>query len=305
LIINLTLLFKLIKRDYDVYVVLEDGSILMSSSILIAHSYITNTPLVIWSGAIEKEYEKDSVGKKVIKSFNYLYRSFMYKFADRFIAYSSKAKQYLISRGASETKIEIGGQVMPESELPQVPSESESETEKFVFLYLGYLRKKKGVHHLIRAFKRGNFDNSLLRIAGIGPYEEDLEKMAMGDDNIEFVGYIEGKEKAACYNTADVLVLPTLYDSWGLVVNEAVYYGLPVILSDAAGATDLINDTGCGTIVEPRNIDELLSAMTKIRTDHEYRAELQSNIKPARKYTDTDFGVEPVKSAIHSAIKTN
>jgi len=91
-----------------------------------------------------------------------------------------------------------------------------------------------------------------------------LEHQARSISNgvVSFVGFSQREQLAAYYALADALVLPTYSDTWGLVVNEGMACGLPVILSGAAGcAADLVTKNWNGMIVEPRDVSSLTSAM--------------------------------------------
>jgi glycosyltransferase involved in cell wall biosynthesis len=73
---------------------------------------------------------------------------------------------------------------------------------------------------------------------------------------------------AAFYALAEALVFPTLSDTWGLVVNEAMACGLPIIASDVAGcAADLVHEGENGYVVPAANVDKLAEAMTALARD--------------------------------------
>jgi len=101
--------------------------------------------------------------------------------------------------------------------------------------------------------------DATLKIMGIGEEEDKLKSLAIGEKNIVFLGYLEEEEKAKYYATTDIFVLPTLFDPWGLVINEAMYHGLPIITTSAAGATDLIR--GNGIIVKAGDESQLKQAI--------------------------------------------
>jgi glycosyltransferase involved in cell wall biosynthesis len=224
------------------------------------------------------------------------------RYSDLFIANSHRTKKSFIKHGAPEEKIFVAPCVMPEDQIKKV-SISKFDTEyrgKKVILSLGYLRKVKGVDYLIRAFKSLKTDDTVLIIAGTGPEEEKLKLLAKDDKNIYFVGHVGREEKSKYYSIADIFVLPTRHDPWGLVVNEAMYFGLPVITTDAAGASELIN--GNGFVVKAGDEEELRQAIEKLLDNDTMRKEMAHKSKEIIKDYTVKHAVEPFNEAIERAM---
>jgi glycosyltransferase involved in cell wall biosynthesis len=135
------------------------------------------------------------------------------------------------------------------------------------FLYVGRLWRGKGVHYLLDAYERlGDLDASLL-IAGDGP-DEAISRASVrhrGLRKVQFLGFKNHDDLARVYAAADVLVFPTLGDPHGLVVEEAMASGLPVISSEAAGDIRLRVPEGiAGYVVPPANPRLLAERMREI-----------------------------------------
>lgn len=143
------------------------------------------------------------------------------------------------------------------------------------FLFVGRLVKAKGVFDLLDAY--GSLSPELraevgLVFAGDGPLRADLEAMARSvfPGSVHFPGFIHRDELPTYYSLAECLVLPTHSDTWGMVVNEAMACGLPIICSSVAGcATDLIKNNG--RIVASGDVEQLRTAMREIASDPELR----------------------------------
>jgi len=89
---------------------------------------------------------------------------------------------------------------------------------------------------------------------------------------ILLAGFAQRERLAAYYGLADALVFPTHGDAWGLVVNEAMACGLPVICSDAAGCVeDLVQGCGNGRVVPAHDVAQLSAAMAEVAEDDELR----------------------------------
>jgi len=159
--------------------------------------------------------------------------------------------------------------------------------DKKIILFLGRLVTTKGVAYLIEAFSLlEKVDKQVfLIIGGEGPNKKDIENLAKQLDikNIRFVGAIKKKEIASYYSACDVFVLPSIfnkhsYEPWGLVVNEAMAFGKPVITTTAVGSgEDLIENDYNGYVVGERNVEELYEAMNRILSDNELLESMGKN----------------------------
>jgi glycosyltransferase involved in cell wall biosynthesis len=146
---------------------------------------------------------------------------------------------------------------------------------KNYFLFVGRMVPEKGIGILLQAYER--LDAPLrkrvgLVMAGDGPGRaqsvEDAGRIWPG--KFVFPGFLQREDLAVLYGLAEALVFPTFSDPWGLVVNEAMACGLPVIATDVAGATtDLVRDGWNGRTVSPGDIDGLVSAMRQLAQDRE------------------------------------
>jgi len=130
------------------------------------------------------------------------------------------------------------------------------------FLYIGRLSKEKNLHTLINVFN--GLPSYKLTIVGSGTETEKLFRLA--NKNISFVPPISNNEIADIYLSHDVFVLPSISEPWGLVLEEALYYGLPVIVSNRCGASELITKGVNGVLFDPLNENELWNTVTSMGT---------------------------------------
>ncbi len=131
------------------------------------------------------------------------------------------------------------------------------------FLFVGRLIERKGLDVLLRAFAR--FDGGELWIAGDGPIEGAVAEAAAGDPRIRLFGHVAGADLDELYRQVDVLVVPSLYEPWGLVVHEGLAFGLPVITTDQTGAAyDLIDSGVNGYIVTAGSAEGTAEAMRSV-----------------------------------------
>jgi glycosyltransferase involved in cell wall biosynthesis len=131
------------------------------------------------------------------------------------------------------------------------------------FLFVGRLIERKGLDVLLRAFER--VDGSELWIAGDGPLRDAVSRAAAQDARIRVLGHVEGQNLAGLYAQVDALVVPSLYEPWGLVVHEGLANGLPTIATDQVGAADdLIDDGANGYVVRAGSPEATSDAMRKV-----------------------------------------
>jgi glycosyltransferase involved in cell wall biosynthesis len=152
------------------------------------------------------------------------------------------------------------------------------------FLFAGRLVREKGVFELLSAYAK--LDEPVRRQVGLvfvgdGASRSDLEEQAatsMSSGVIRFAGFAHREQLADYYGLAEMLILPTYSDTWGLVVNEAMACGLPVILSPAAGcAVDLVREGWNGLLTPPRDASSLATAMDTLARQSDLCATMAAN----------------------------
>jgi glycosyltransferase involved in cell wall biosynthesis len=147
-----------------------------------------------------------------------------------------------------------------------------------VVLYVGRLEDYKGVQVLLSAFARAVAEEKDLRlaIAGDGSLRSRVEALAADADcRVTYLGRLSGDDVPRAYLAADLLVLPSLSESWGLAINEAMACGLPVIASDQVGcADDLVRQGETGLVVGAGRAAELTAAMRQLAEDEPTRRQM-------------------------------
>jgi glycosyltransferase involved in cell wall biosynthesis len=141
------------------------------------------------------------------------------------------------------------------------------------FLYVGRLITSKGIFDLLDGYARLEADLRArvgLLFVGDGVEQSKLEERAAGihPGSIRFAGFAHREQLAVYYALAEALVFATHTDPWGLVVNEAMACGLPIIASDVAGcALDLVQPAANGYVVPSGQVGELAEAMAAFARD--------------------------------------
>jgi glycosyltransferase involved in cell wall biosynthesis len=147
------------------------------------------------------------------------------------------------------------------------------------FIYVGRLSREKNVGNLIRAFAAlaAELPGWGLVIVGAGPEQRALEALVPEqlESRIHFAGGKDWKEVPEYFAVADALVLPSFSEPWGLVVNEALLCGLPVLVSDRCGCVpEMVLEGETGFSFDPEKVDELAGLMRRVAQDDALRARL-------------------------------
>jgi glycosyltransferase involved in cell wall biosynthesis len=134
------------------------------------------------------------------------------------------------------------------------------------YIYVGRLIPVKNLEFLIAVF---NAINKPLTIVGAGIFDPVLKKQA--NSNIKFTGFVPNEDLGGLYNVNDIFILPSISEPWGLVVEEAVYFGLPVLVSDAVGCQEeMVLKPKTGIVFSPFDAESLKNAIKKMENNVEY-----------------------------------
>jgi len=149
-------------------------------------------------------------------------------------------------------------------------------TEDKIVITIGQFIHRKGFDVLLKSCEF--IDKSVgVYIIGGKPTDEYLEmKQKLALSNVNFVGFKSKNEIEEWLMAADVFVLPTREDIWGLVINEAMGFGLPVVTTDKCVAgVELIKDREC--IVPVEDVEALYKIINNILHNDEYAIKISNN----------------------------
>jgi glycosyltransferase involved in cell wall biosynthesis len=149
-------------------------------------------------------------------------------------------------------------------------TEMEIVSNRILILFSGKIVTRKGVDLLLPAIRQLPHEirsRIVLTFLGDGELRERLVAEAATDPSVEvrFLGFRNQTKLSECYHAADMLVLPSREcETWGLVVNDALHHGVPVIASDAVGCVpDLITPGSTGEVFASGNASDLSLAFTR------------------------------------------
>ena len=144
--------------------------------------------------------------------------------------------------------------------------------ERPFLFYIGRLVKHKGVQHIIRALpKLPEYD---LIIAGKGSYRQELERIAVAEgvsERIHFMGYVDDERVPSMFASADVHLLLSDFECYGLTVGESLTSGTPCVVQDSTALSDWIDHQGCVGIssTDPDTVANAVRSATEITPSSE------------------------------------
>jgi glycosyltransferase involved in cell wall biosynthesis len=258
--VSLELMKYLFAGDFDVIVDnLQSIKILLS---LLA-SVIRKKPLIVWT---EQWYDFEQSFSGRLKS---LVLAAVLRKSSAILVAGVKAREFVYKFHVNPDLVFT----MPSVSLLESSAVDPQERPKFkedhgivdkqIILYVGRLVERKGVEYLINAFSvlRRETDDVTLLIVGEGPCRARLQDLAnhiSTSGAVHFLGRVEKEELATIYRASTIAVVPSvtgiMKEPWGLVLNEAMQFGKPVIATEAVGAAyDLIEEPRNGFLVPERD----------------------------------------------------
>jgi len=129
----------------------------------------------------------------------------------------------------------------------------------FTVLSVGSHNIRKGTHYLLEAWKQAGLKGAKLRL--VGPLHLARSFLDCYEGRYEHVAHVPRSRLAGEYQRADVLAFPTLCDGFGLVMQEAMCCGTPVVTTRCGGGPECIDDGVNGWLIPDRNVDALVEAL--------------------------------------------
>jgi len=209
----------------------------------------------------------------------------LFRGVDAFLAIGAANRGYYLHYGVSPERIFMVpyavdnhffrcGAERAASARAELRAELALEPGRPVILYAAKLIAAKRPHDLLDAYLKLSADGCeprpYLLLVGDGAQRRSLElrARATGWRSIRFCGFIGQQELPRYYDLCDVFVLPSEFEPWGLVVNEAMNAGKPVVVTDRVGAAaDLVRDGVNGFVVPARNVARLSASLGRLADD--------------------------------------
>ncbi|WP_087971970.1 glycosyltransferase [Oceanobacillus rekensis] len=198
--------------------------------------------------------------------------------ADRVIATTPSERNLIKKFAGNDVKVELSSIGVDPVFHPYTKRKQSSSS---TFAFAGRLEKTKGIYTLLEAFQdihmqsnrpprlviAGGGENDVDSIAKI-PYDSDLRGMIKGMESyVDFIGPQSQGELAELFNMATAVIVPSYYESFGMVAAEAQACGTPVIASDVGGLKNVVADKESGLLTKPKCSKQLAEAVNELTYD--------------------------------------
>jgi glycosyltransferase involved in cell wall biosynthesis len=253
---------RLTRARYDAVVVALTGRIVVPYTYAVARA--RRLPLVLWTGTWH--HPQTFFHRRTEGLVRGLYRG-----ADAIVVYGDHVRRALTAvRGVDDAKIFTAAQAV-DGQRFEVESDPARSRE---IVFVGQFQEWKGVRDLLEAFGQVNDQTLKLTFVGNGPLDRELAAAAARDPRIRVRGHVPQESMPGLLAQARFLVLPSVTtdsyrEAWGLVVNEAMHVGLPVVATDAVGAAEhgLVENMSTGLVVAERDPTGLAAALSALGED--------------------------------------
>jgi glycosyltransferase involved in cell wall biosynthesis len=211
-------------------------------------------------------------GKGIRKYIRRTVLKWVYRNVDIAFYVGQRNKDYFLRNGLQKSQLVLAAHAIDNDRFMQPEAMYNDQAKEwlqslgipndhFVVLYAGKFEAVKNVSLLLKAARLLNNVHINFILAGNGPLEADLK--AMAGSNVHFLDFQNQQKMPVLYRLADVYVLPSLSETWGLGVNEAMACSRAVLVSDQCGcAADLVNENCNGYIFKSENAEDLVEKLT-------------------------------------------
>ena len=225
-----------------------------------------------------------------------IYGKIFIKYIKGILAISPLAARQFILMGAKRSQIFPFGYFVPTMPMHHVYN-GNSRVIKAVFV--GTLNRRKGIDILSDTINRVNLSG----------YKIDLDVFGPGDPiilgnkplGVKYRGVIPFGETQRVISTYDLFILPSRFDGWGVVVNEAILAGLPVLCSDRVGASAIVENFRCGKVYELSNPKALTNILISFITNPQQLESMRMAIPNAQKAINPKVASEYIIKMIKSS----
>ena len=233
----------------------------------------------------KKAFIKPLIMKMVLKAAK-LYMSTGEQHKQYYLEYGGKADRIVWYPFTSIKEQDILAELLSNEEKRLKKMKLEIKHDK-VILLVGQFIFRKGFDVMIKACQEIEGDVGVYFIGGEPTPEYMRLKNDLNLSNIYFVGFKSKEEMVEYYKASDIFVLPTRYDIWGLVINEAMSYGLPIITTNKCVAgLELINNDENGYIIPVESTKVLSNKINHLLKNEKIREKMSfNNLEKIKKYT--------------------
>jgi glycosyltransferase involved in cell wall biosynthesis len=232
---------------------------------------VRHVPTILWSESTRRDLRSGRHERA---------KRLLLRMPDAFVVPGRASHEYLESLGVPPARI-VDAPNAVDAEIFGTVTRTRSDGPVRLIV-VGRLAPEKGIDTLL-----GAADGLPVEIVLAGAGAEAARLRRLAGPNVTFLGHVERDALPALYANADVAVMPSRSEPWGMALNEAALSGLPLVSTTAAGAAwDLIEDGANGFRVPPDDVDAMRTALRRLVDSPELRARFgQRSLELAQRFT--------------------
>ena len=211
----------------------------------------------------------------------------------KFCVVSDSTKDELSTLGVSKNQIDI---IYNGTDLDYYKVDDSIDQKSNYILWLSRMQKYKGPVDAIRAFSKIKDKSLVLKMAGDGPFLEEVKNEIQAldlKDRVELLGFVSKEKKRSLLQNAKVLLQTSYKEGWGLTVTEAGACGCPVIAANSPGLRDSVKENLNGILYTPGDITDLISKMDYLLGQQSLLDQLSAGgVEWSKKFTWSNASVQ-------------
>ena len=274
-------LFFLLLKDFDVCHVHDFHHFTTLLSVLACK--IKRKPIILSYHGINKF---GSVVSLLTKIYEVLFLKFIVNSVKKVVVASEFSRREVIEKyGVPEKKVVKIPNFLNISKLKTTTNFKRKYRLKRYILAVGRFSKEKGFEYLLKSFKivsEKEKDVKLVIVGGRRAYMKIISSMveALGlKDKVLLLSDISDNEIYSAFKGAEFVVIPSIYEPFGIVALEAMYFGKPVVAFRVGGLREIIKEGVNGILVKERDVEKLSEAIMKVLSDERLKKKLGRNGK--------------------------
>jgi glycosyltransferase involved in cell wall biosynthesis len=298
-------LFFLLERDFDICHVHDFHHFTTLLSTLACR--IKRKPIVLSYHGI---YKSNGILSILTKIYEVLFLKFIINSVRYVIVPSEFSKNEIINefKVPKEKIIKIPNFISFENLKTRIDFKKKYKVDKYI-LAVGRFSKEKGFEYLLRSFKlvlEKRKDIKLVIIGGKRDYIRIIEKLAKSlgiIDNILILSNVSDEEVYSAFKHAELVVVPSIYEPFGIVALEAMYFGKPIVAFKVGGLKEIVKNKFNGILVREKNVKELANAILKILDNPKMKKKFSKINKRFVKNFDSNNFVDFVNNFYDESVK--
>lgn len=298
----------------DCIIISDSMQMIFASLLLVNSKHIRGKPIVLWSSYFSNNFHRDSASilKRLFVRIYEMAIIYLARRAKSILCYNESSKTFLVTNNIDVDKIFVGTQTMHKNiptggDALNFRSSNNISEDDALIVICSYLTYRKGIDKcisVINKLRKERLHGYQVVIAGTGPYEEKISSLADELDNVHFIGYVDGDNRANLFAAGDIFIDLTRFDPGGWTVFEAGLNKMSVITTEnnANGLSHINHGVNGYLIDNVHNTDNIVLMIINLLDNPQMRHQFGASLNEEINKLPVDIAVKNFNEAINLAI---